>query len=267
MFYSANLKLSLIIPTYNERGNIESVLKRATRVLEEKHYEIIVVDDDSDDRTWELVQMLCLSMPALRLERRQDRKKDLAQSVREGFNLASGDILGCMDADGSHPPEAISELLARCEEGADMVIGSRYIAGATITGWSFSRRALSRIATVVTRLLLRVPTHDPLSGFFLIRRNVYDNALNSKSRGFKILLDLYVRGRPATVVEVPIRFDNRRVGGNKLSAKVLYYGVIGLLSLLRVGTRCQGERHGSKAVQAMPEELDFGSSSRSQQLR
>jgi dolichol-phosphate mannosyltransferase len=233
MVYSSKIKLSLIIPTYNERGNIEGILKRATRALEGTVYEIIVVDDDSDDHTWELVQELSCAMPTIRLERRQGRKRDLAQSIKKGFILAAGDILGCMDADGSHPPEAISELLATCEGGAEMAVGSRYVAGGSISGWPFSRRRLSRAATVMTRWLLRIPVRDPLSGFFLMRRTIYDRVIDTKPRGFKILLDFYVRGRPASVAEVPIHFNNRRCGSSKLSAKILYHGVAGVLSLMR----------------------------------
>ena len=231
---SSNLKLSLVIPTYNERGNIEGILKRTARVLEGISYEIIVVDDDSDDRTWELVQKVSSSIPAIRLQRRLGRKRDLAQSIKEGFSLAIGDILGCMDADGSHPPEAISELLALCEGGVEMVIGSRYIAGSSISGWPRSRQNLSRSATAITRWLLKISIRDPLSGFFLMRRAVYDRVVNTKPRGFKILLDLYVRGQPATVAEIPIHFDNRRIGSSKLSAKVVYHGLVDVLSLMRV---------------------------------
>jgi dolichol-phosphate mannosyltransferase len=221
MSYITSLELSLIIPTYNERENIESILHLLVHALEGRRYEIIVVDDDSTDRTWELVEMLSSRTPAIRLER------------REGFDLAQGDILGCIDADGSHPPEAISQLLERCEDGVEMVVGSRYIAGASISGWPLSRHALSRAGTIVTRFLLRLPIRDPLSGFFVLRRNVYERARNvAKPRGFKVLLELYVRGHPSSVMEVPIHFDNRRVGTSKLSAKVLYQGVAGVISLM-----------------------------------
>jgi dolichol-phosphate mannosyltransferase len=233
MSYITRLELSLIIPTYNERENIESILHLLVHALEGRRYEIIVVDDDSTDRTWELVEMLSSRTPAIRLERRQGKKRDLALSIMEGFDLAQGDILGCIDADGSHPPEAISQLLERCEDGVEMVVGSRYIAGASISGWPLSRHALSRASTIVTRFLLRLPIRDPLSGFFVLRRNVYERARNvAKPRGFKVLLELYVRGHPSSVMEVPIHFDNRRAGTSKLSAKVLYQGVAGVISLM-----------------------------------
>jgi len=237
MSQTPNLELSLIVPTYNERDNIETILHRLVGALEGRRYEIIVVDDDSTDRTWELVEKLSSRMPAIRLERRQGKKRDLAQSIMEGFGLAQGNILGCMDADGSHSPEAVSQLLEKCENGFEMVVGSRYIAGGSISGWPLGRQALSRAATIVTRLLLGLPIRDPLSGFFLLQREVYERAIDvAKPRGFKILLELYMRGRPSSVTEVPIHFDNRRAGRSKLSAKVLYQGVVGMLSLLTART-------------------------------
>jgi dolichol-phosphate mannosyltransferase len=233
MSYIPNLGLSLIIPTYNERENIEAILDRLVHALEGRRYEIIVVDDDSTDRTWELVETLSSRTPAIRLERRRGKKRDLALSIMEGFGLAQSDILGCMDADGSHPPEAISQLLEKCEDGVEMVVGSRYIAGGSISGWPLSRHALSWAATIVTRLLLGLPIRDPLSGFFVLHRGVYERARNvAKPRGFKVLLELYVRGQPSSVMEIPIHFDNRRAGRSKLSAKVLYQGVAGVISLM-----------------------------------
>ena len=94
MSYTPNLEVSLIVPTYNERENIEAILHRLVRALEGRRYEIIVVDDDSTDRTWELVEMLSSGTPAIRLERRRGKKRDLAQSTMDGFGLAQGDILG-----------------------------------------------------------------------------------------------------------------------------------------------------------------------------
>ena len=233
--YPQNPELSLIVPTYNERENIEAILNRLVNALEGRRYEIIVVDDDSMDRTWELVGRLSSRTPSIRLERRVGKKRDLAQSIMDGFGLARGNILGCMDADGSHRPEAISELLDRCEDGFELVVGSRYIVGGSISGWPLGRRALSRAATVVSRSLLGLPISDPLSGFFLLRRAVYQRAFGvANPRGFKILLELYMRGRPSSVTEVPIHFQNRRVDKSKLSTKVLYQGVVGMLSLMTV---------------------------------
>ncbi len=237
MSYTPHLELSLIVPTYNEKENIEAILHGLVCALEGRRYEIIVVDDDSTDRTWELVEMLSSGTPAIWLERRRGKKRDLAQSIMEGFGLAQGDILGCMDADGSHPPEAISQLLETCENGFEMVVGSRYIVGGSTSGWPLGRQALSRAATVVTRSLLGLPIRDPLSGFFLLQRAVYERAIDvANPRGFKILLELYMRGRPSSVMEVPIHFHNRRVGRSKLSAKVLYQGVVGMLSLMTART-------------------------------
>jgi len=234
---SQNIELSLIVPTYNERENIEVILNRLVSALQGRRYEIIVVDDDSPDRTWELAGMLASRTPTIRLERRMRKKRDLAQSIMDGFGLARGDILGCMDADGSHRPEAISQLLDRCKDGFEMVVGSRYVIGGSISGWPLGRRALSRAATVVSRSMLGLPISDPMSGFFLLQRAVYERALDvANPRGFKILLELYMRGCPSSVTEVPIHFQNRRSDRSKLSIKVLYQGVVSMLSLMTMRT-------------------------------
>ena len=228
-----------MIPTYNERDNIEPLLTSLIRALNPWRFEILVVDDDSPDHTWEVVERFSATRPEVRLVRRK-APRDLAQSVMEGFSVARGAILGSMDADGSHEPAAVPVMLRTLESGYAMVIGSRHVAGGSISGWSWHRRVLSQAATWVTRALLRLPIRDPLSGLYLIRREVYELATRSAwPRGFKILLELYVRGAPRGVVEVPIHFRNRSRGRSKLSVRVLWHGIAGVVALARQRKRAE----------------------------
>lgn len=231
---TAGVEFSLIIPTYNEGENIEPLLRTLSGVLSSIRHELIVVDDDSPDRTGEIVARLELEMPALRLVHRKAARRDQAQSLMEGLRISHGAILGSINADGSHPPEAIPTLLATMARGEfEMVIGSRYVAGGVITRWPRRRRILSRTATAITRSLLDLQIRDPLSGFYILRREVYDRMMIEKTsrRGFKFLLELYVRGRPSKVAEVPIHFTNRTRGKSKVSLRVLYTGLVRLIAL------------------------------------
>jgi dolichol-phosphate mannosyltransferase len=232
MVYPHAPDLSLVVPTYNERGNIEALIRDLENTLAHRPHEIIVVDDDSPDGTWRLVENLCREYPNLRLARRQSQR-DLVRSILLGFSIAKGRILGCMDADGSHPSEAIPQLLALIDSGFDLVIGSRYVAEGSISDWPMARRLLSRVATMVTRRILNLPIHDPMSGLYLLRKEIYSRAnVQANSRGYKALPELFVKGRPLTVAEVPICFRNRRLGKSKLTLKSVYFDMLGILSLM-----------------------------------
>jgi dolichol-phosphate mannosyltransferase len=231
MYCKTNPELSLVIPTYNEQENIEYLLRDLGQVLADRSHEIIVVDDDSPDGTWKLVESLRAKVPNVRLERRRGERA-LAESILAGFRLATGRILGCMDADGSHPTAAIPDLLAMMEQGFDVVVGSRYLQNGSIAGWPVRRQLLSRAGAGFTRRMLHLPIHDPMSGFYLLRREVYERAsATANSRGYKILLELLIKGHATSVAEVPIHFQNRRLGKSKLSVKVLYRDAINVIAL------------------------------------
>jgi dolichol-phosphate mannosyltransferase len=226
-------RVSIVIPTYNERDNVEQTLASLTANLPQEDYEIIVVDDDSPDRTWELVERLSTTKPAVRLVRRTAAERDLVRSTMEGFRVARGAILGAMDADGSHPPQAIAALIDEIEHGHDLVVGSRYMAGSSIVGWPAGRLLLSRLATRAVRLLLKIELHDPLSGFYVVRREIYERVANTQALGgFKLLLELYVRGRPGRRAEIPIEFRNRARGASKLSLSVIIHSFMAMLRLM-----------------------------------
>jgi dolichol-phosphate mannosyltransferase len=239
-------RLSLVIPTYNERENIEQILLETARVLDRIPCEIIVVDDDSPDLGWRLVEQLRAAMPQVRLVRRMRQTRDQAQSLIEGFRVSRGQVLGKMDADGSHDPAALIAMLNAIDSGFEVAIGSRYVHGHR-PGGRLPRRFLSRMSAALVRWLLWLEITDPLSGFWLIKRQVYQRAaMGDVSRGYKLLLAICVRGRVRKVAEIPIKFRERRHGRSKLSAMVLFRAARLALSLIvfKIGQTLGGKLRG-----------------------
>ncbi len=216
--------LSVVIPTFNEAPNIEEMVTRLTDVLGPAlgdAYELIVVDDDSPDKTWELAQRLSLRHPRLRVMRRT-QERGLASAVIRGWQVARGQILGVIDADLQHPPDVIGKLHELMGRGADMAIASRHAPGGGLSDWSLLRRVVSRTAQLIGLLLLpgvvgRVS--DPLSGFFLIRRTAVEG-VELSPLGYKILIEVLARGNFPWIGEVPYVFNERTLGGSKANARV-----------------------------------------------
>jgi dolichol-phosphate mannosyltransferase len=215
---ASNPELSLIVPTYNERENIVPLMERIHKSLSAYSYELIVVDDNSPDGTAELAKSLSSKYPVSVIVRTTER--GLASAVVAGFNQARGEVLGVIDADLQHPPEFIPALLKAIRDGADVAIASRYIPGGGIEGWTFKRKVISQGAKLPANLLLSSARKikDPLSGFFLFKRKVIDGAVLSPT-GYKILLEVLVRGNAHHVVEVPYTFKERERGRSNLTAK------------------------------------------------
>jgi dolichol-phosphate mannosyltransferase len=147
----AGILLSLVIPTYKERENIEKVVRILSQLLDESipgDYELIVVDDDSPDRTWEVAQSLIEEYPQLRVMRRQ-QERGLSSAVIRGWQVAKGSILGVIDGDLQHPPEVLMQLLREMIQGADLAVASRHVEGGGVSSWSIVRRILSRGAQIL----------------------------------------------------------------------------------------------------------------------
>lgn len=212
--------VSVIIPTYNERENITTTIDRCSRVLgaTEYEYELIVVDDDSPDRTWELVETEYSDEAHVQVLRRTENR-GLALSIVEGFRAASMAYCVVIDGDLQHPPEKIPDLLAALDAGADISIGSRHIEDGGIKNWSLFRRAVSKGATAVTKRCL--PTakaiSDPMSGLFAVRRSVVAD-VELQPQGYKILLEIISKCAVDQVAEVPYTFRERAAGESKLTA-------------------------------------------------
>ncbi|MBN1390988.1 MAG: glycosyltransferase family 2 protein [Candidatus Thermoplasmatota archaeon] len=222
--------LSIIIPTFNERGNMPLIIPGISKVLgrEGIPYEIVVMDDDSPDGTARAVKELSDEYPQARcIVRTTDR--GLSPSVIQGFVEARGDIYLVMDADLSHPVEALPRMYRSIvDDGADIVVGSRHTKGGGIENWPFMRRFISFGAALMARPL--TTCSDPMSGFFAIRPEVLKNT-ELRPKGYKILLEILVKGRYGRISEVPITFKDREVGQSKLGSKVMLNYIQHLLEL------------------------------------
>lgn len=211
--------VSVIVPAFREAANLEMLVERVFRALEGAGIagEMVIVDDQSDDGSAEIVERLAGKYPVRMVVRRTER--GLSSAVLRGFADARADRFVVMDADLQHPPERIPDLLARLDESpCDFVIGSRYIAGAGVEDrWPAHRRLVSRVATLLARPL--APLSDPMSGFFALRRETWRGAEALNPLGYKIALELYVKGGCRHPIEVPIRFAVRHAGKSKLSAR------------------------------------------------
>ena len=210
-------EISVVVPCYREAENLRALVPRIAAALDAVHLpgEIIVVDDDSRDGTMAVCAQLAQVFP-LRLITRHD-ERGLSSAVICGLRAATGKTLVVMDADLSHPPEAIPEIVAACRKPfVDFVIGSRYTRGGSISQtWSTFRRANSGVASMLARGL--TAARDPMSGFFALERSTFESATELSPIGYKIGLELIVRCECRRIVEVPIHFEDRVAGESKLT--------------------------------------------------
>jgi dolichol-phosphate mannosyltransferase len=209
--------LAIVVPTYNERDRLRDLVDKifAAYAAERVDGELVIVDDNSPDGTGALADELASRYRITVLHRAG--KLGLGTAVIEGFAAASAPVVGVIDADLSHPPGLLPRMLAVMQsESADFVIGSRYIPGGGTRNWGLGRLLMSRFACLMARGL--TPIRDATSGFFLIRRDLARDVRISAG-GFKICLELLVRGRPASVVEVPYVFVGRTAGESKMNVK------------------------------------------------
>lgn len=168
--------ISIIVPTYNEAGNIKKLVPIVALELSSYNYEILVVDDSSPDGTAEVSEKLAEKYPVRVIKR--GSKLGLASAILEGFKQACGDVLGVIDADLQHPPRYMKEFIKAIDEGCDIVIGSRYVEGGEIEGWNKKRILISKGAILLTRPLI-FGVKDPISGYFFLKKSViHDNRLN-----------------------------------------------------------------------------------------
>lgn len=228
------MRLSLVVPTYNERGNIASLIERTERVLTGIPHELVFVDD-STDGTDALIAAEAHRHPQIVLVHRTERT-GLATAVATGLERARGTVLCVLDADLQHPPEVIPLLLDALDRTeADLVVASRYVPGGGAVGFTAARRLASRAATASARILLKRGrlVSDPMSGFFAVRREVIDG-IELRPLGYKILLEILVRGRLRRVAEVPYRFELRVAGASKLRLRQQWEYARHLLRLLTV---------------------------------
>jgi dolichol-phosphate mannosyltransferase len=217
----AGVKQTIVVPTYNERDNIGTLLERLAAALPAGETEIVFVDDSTDD-TCAVIREKSAGCPIpITVHHRDEAVGGLGGAVVEGMRLAGGDWIVVMDADLQHPPEVVPALVdAGVRDGADLVVGSRYAGGGNREGLDNGyRRLVSGGSTVVTKVIFRnslLQVSDPMSGLFAIRRSSLEVA-ELRPLGYKILLELVVRNRPGRIVEVPYAFQPRHAGESKSS--------------------------------------------------
>ena len=216
-------EVSVIVPTFNEVGNVGALVKVLDETLRGIAWEVVFVDDDSTDGTGRVLLDMARADQRIRMIHRIGRR-GLSSAVVEGILSTSSPYVVVMDADLQHDERILPRMLESLKSGADIVVGSRYVEGGGIGDWDRKRAFASRLATRVAGVVLRADLTDPMSGYFGLRRPVFESAVRRLSlQGYKILLDLFASlpARPA-FVEIPYTFRARRSGVSKLDALVAW---------------------------------------------
>src|SRR5205807_2870676 len=217
-----SLLLSVVVPTFNERDNVTKLFHKLEATLAGIAWEVIFVDDNSPDGTWDVVRAMAREDSRVRCVRRIGRR-GLSGACIEGILASSAPYAAVIDADLQHDERQLPKMLALLQGAeADLVVGSRYIAGGSAESFDKQRAGISALATEVAKRVLGVKIADPMSGFFMIRRDSFEQlAPQLSTQGFKILLDIVAtaQGRLRTV-EVPFTFGSRQHGESKLDSMV-----------------------------------------------
>jgi dolichol-phosphate mannosyltransferase len=217
-------ELTIVVPTFKERDNIVPLLDRLNAVLAGIAWEAIFVDDDSPDGTAGVVRTAARHDPRVRCIQRIGRR-GLAGACIEGMLASAAPYVAVMDADLQHDEAILPQMLETLRgEGCDMVVGSRYIAGGGVGDWSAQRQRASSLATRLAHLVTKTDIADPMSGFFMLRRTVFERVMRGLStQGFKILLDILATAEtPLRIQEIPYQFRQRLAGESKLDTLVAW---------------------------------------------
>lgn len=217
-------RIVMVIPTYNESANIEWIIDRLRTAQQD--VDVMVVDDNSPDGTGKIVEEIAARDPHVQVVHRTE-KAGLGAAYRHGFRVALDqgyDVIGEMDADGSHQPEQLQRLIDAVAGGADLVIGSRYVPGGSVVNWPLQRQLLSRGGNVYVRLLLGIKVKDATAGFRLFRRSTLEaiDIDTVTSTGYVFQTDMAYRTlrQGLRIAEVPIEFIERERGDSKMSKDV-----------------------------------------------
>jgi dolichol-phosphate mannosyltransferase len=217
-------ELCVVVPTFNERANVRPFVEELAIALQTVSWEVIFVDDDSPDGTAHAVRSIDLCRARVRCVQRIGRR-GLSTACTEGMLASSAPYLAVMDGDLQHDPKILLEMLQLLRSGtAELVVGSRYVAGGSTADWDSKRLWVSRLATRLGHTLAPVELRDPMSGFFMLRRPLLEEVVRKLSGlGFKILLDIFASAeRPIEFREVPYVFRQRNAGESKLDSLVAW---------------------------------------------
>ena len=212
-------KVSVVVPTFNEKENVGNLVNQIDYALRGIDYEVVFVDDSDDDTPY-AIKSIMNENPNVRMEHRTG-ETGLATAVLKGFLIADGDYLAVMDADLQHPPAILRDMYHVLESGVDFCVPSRFIPGGSDGGLGPYRKLVSGVARYIGKILLPCLRNitDPTSGLFMFRRAVVDGA-DLKPVGWKILIEVLAMGSYSTVTEIPYKFQARPAGESKLSGKV-----------------------------------------------
>ena len=213
---------SIILPTYNERENISVLIPQLSKILKDNNieYEIIVVDDNSPDKTWAKAQELSRDYPVRVFVRKKER--GLSSAIIYGARRARYENIVVMDADLQHPPVYVPDIIRRLEKECELVVASRYMEGGGVSGWSMFRLFESKVALWIGKILLPPlrKTSDPMSGFFGVKKKYLLNP-RIKPRGFKLLVEVLVKNPGIKICDVPYVFRSRLKGESKLGIRTI----------------------------------------------
>lgn len=215
------------VPTYNERDNVEALVRALGEVLDTSRDRVLVIDDASPDGTGEIADRLAAELPWLEVLHRA-RKEGIGRAYLAGFRhvlATDAQLVLEMDCDFSHDPKDVPRLIAACEDGADVALGSRWVAGGGTENWGLLRRVISRSGSLYARVVLGVGVLDLTGGFKCFRRHVLEtidlDAIAARGYGFQIEGTYRAVQAGFSVVELPIVFVDRRVGESKMSGAIV----------------------------------------------
>lgn len=237
------VEYSIIIPTFNEKGNPSMISEKIIRELDGKFdFEIIFIDDDSPDLTWQECEKLAESDSRIRVLRREGRR-GLNSAVLEGMSSGKGNFFAVMDADLQHDPGILPEMLTLSGKN-DIVIGSRYSGNGRADSFTFFRKVLSLSGTAVSRFFSGTDVKDPLSGYFVISKKIYCKVKDSISpKGFKILLEILLICPDEKTAEVSYKFGKRANGESKIGISIVFEALRSLFSGRMASRRKEVNRH------------------------
>jgi dolichol-phosphate mannosyltransferase len=223
-----SVRAVVCVPTYDERENVEPLVRALGEVLDVSRDRVLVIDDSSPDGTGEVADRLAQEFPWLDVLHRP-RKEGIGRAYLAGFDRALGtgaELVLEMDCDFSHDPADVPRLIATCEEGADVALGSRWVEGGGTENWGLGRRLISRAGSLYARIVLGVSVRDLTGGFKCFRRTVLEtidrDAIAARGYGFQIEGTYRALRAGFRVVEVPITFVDRRVGESKMSGAIVF---------------------------------------------
>lgn len=225
-------ELSIVVPTYNEKDNINPLLSRLASALNDVSYEVVFVDDSTDD-TPSVIEKAKEQYDNIQMLHRTE-EKGLATAVVRGFSMASGEYLSVMDADLQHPPEIMNEMYKAIKQGYDFCIPSRFVPGGSDGGLNLWRKFVSWTARVMGWVALKSLRHvsDPTSGLFMFKRECIEGA-DLQPIGWKIMVEVLAMADYSTLCEIPYVFSERNSGESKISTKVTMDYIVQLKNLMK----------------------------------